>query len=180
MQLNRDFYRKPGAVIVRSKEANAEFRLYTSAAGDLCAQCFVGRAVKPTWAYRFRSEAEREAKIRAQIKHTIERNEAKATRRAQTHERPSVGAILSTCWGYDQTNREFYQVVAHKGKTMIELREVAQVKHYTGNMTGKTAPVNDDFIGDTIARRWTGSAKIDTCIRATLWSGETLSFSEYA
>lgn len=34
-----------------------------------------------------------------------------------------VGDILSASWGYEQTNVDFYQVIALKGKTMVTVKE---------------------------------------------------------
>lgn len=36
-----------------------------------------------------------------------------------------VGDILTSSWGYDQTNVDFYQVERLAGKTMVEVREIA-------------------------------------------------------
>ena len=39
--------------------------------------------------------------------------------------RVPVGTVYVWSWGYDQTNIDWYEVVAHKGKTMITLRKIA-------------------------------------------------------
>ena len=41
-----------------------------------------------------------------------------------------VGEILNTCWGYDQTNREFYEIIAVKGKK-VTLRQIAVTSYAT-------------------------------------------------
>src|SRR5207245_2848035 len=50
-----------------------------------------------------------------------------------------VGDILSTCWGYDQTNVEFYAVTRVSGRRTW-IREIAADYEQTGFMSGKTWP----------------------------------------
>ena len=65
-----------------------------------------------------------------------------------------VGDILHYSWGYDQTNPEFYQVVAVGQKT-ITLREIAQTSASgsEGFMSDRRLPVLDKFIGPEIIKR---------------------------
>ena len=179
--ITREFYIPKGATKITPKAVNAEFYIYDN--NGPCAMFFKGRAQKPTWRYRFRNEAKRETRIRETIESLTEHERLKVERRKARNNPgnlPFIGAILNTCWGYDQTNREFFQVVGHKGKTTLILREIAQATHYTQDMAGNTAPINDDFIGKPIERRWNGhSAKIDDVRRASPWSGKPVSFSEY-
>src|SRR5262245_48359756 len=53
-----------------------------------------------------------------------------------------VGDILSSSWGYDQTNVDFYKVTRCTG-AMIELRQLRTEtkEHNPGCMSGKTWPV---------------------------------------
>ena len=62
-----------------------------------------------------------------------------------------VGDVMSTCWGYGMTNREFFQVTRIAGKRMIEVRRIAsKVVETTGYLAGKVLPVKDEFVHDTI------------------------------
>lgn len=183
MKMPREFYIPKNAVKVAMKDNGAVFYLYESK-DTPCALCFVGRAQKPTWHFRFKSTEDREKRIRNQIKSVAERKRLKAERaaklKAESRNLPSIGTVLNTCWGYDQMNREFFQVVGHKGKCTVILREIAQVQHYTQDMAGKTAPINDDFIGQPFERRWNGrSAKITSFAYASEWCGKPVDFSCY-
>ena len=81
-----------------------------------------------------------------------------------------AGDILNTCWGYEQTNREFFQVIEVKGHFAI-LREIAQVSEETSFLAGHCVPQADTFIGEPIRRRINGdSVKIDGCRRAHKWN----------
>jgi len=63
-----------------------------------------------------------------------------------------VGDIFGTCWGYDQTNVEFYELVAIKGKTGT-LREIAQERTTEAWETGKTIPLPGKYIGEPFQKR---------------------------
>lgn len=54
-----------------------------------------------------------------------------------------VGDILCNSWGYDQTNVEWFEVVALAGKSMVVLREIgaAVVPGSEGFMSGRVVPV---------------------------------------
>jgi hypothetical protein len=51
-----------------------------------------------------------------------------------------VDDVLSSSWGYDQTNVDFYKVVAVK-KSLIELRRLKSETKENGFMCGDTWPV---------------------------------------
>lgn len=57
-----------------------------------------------------------------------------------------IGDILYTMWGYEQTNVDFYQIVALKGKHTIVLREIAGKSGITCGFNGLTRPVRDRFV----------------------------------
>ena len=56
-----------------------------------------------------------------------------------------VGDIFYTCWGYEQTNYDFYQVVRLKGKHTAVFRKNAAKKASCGDMTGYSRPIRDKF-----------------------------------
>ncbi len=62
-----------------------------------------------------------------------------------------IGQILYNSWGYDQTNVDFYQVTKTEGKTVFVCK-VAQHATESENMSGKTMPVKDSFIGEEIKK----------------------------
>jgi hypothetical protein len=71
--------------------------------------------------------------------------------------RPSktVGDILSTCWGYDQTNREFYEIVKVRGAA-VTLRQIATETVATGDMTARVIPLPGQFVDKELMRRAPG------------------------
>lgn len=84
-----------------------------------------------------------------------------------------VGQILSSSWGYEQTNVNFYQIVEIRGKCKIILREINKVRDFQGSMHGTCVPVKDQFIGEEFARMADKykSVRITQCQIATLWNG---------
>lgn len=80
-----------------------------------------------------------------------------------------VGSILYTCWGYEQTNVEFFQVVSLKG-AKVSLRELRKHSEAKGFMSEEVAPQPNVFLNDEILERriMSGYIKIDNCTNAYL------------
>lgn len=174
-----------GAIKVSPKGVAMQFYLYETVDRP-CAMCFKGSAARPAWRFYFRSIAERDKRIQA----TIEACKARdAAHKKRHNERKGwvntykVGDIFGTCWGYDQTNREYFEVIEVKGKFLI-LRELVQETVETGWHTGKCVPLPGQFLsprykGDDRGlpiRRLAGpnGVKIDECRFGSLIQGETV------
>jgi len=104
--------------------------------------------------------------------------------RRQTAKQPhtlKVGDVLNTCWGYDQTNVDFYEVVAVSG-VMVTLREIAATVTETGFMCGETLPEPGQFVGEPIRRRAsaTNHVRIHESAHASPWNGRPQYVSRYA
>lgn len=82
--------------------------------------CFVGRAIKPTWRYRFRNAEQRLAEVTKTFEWVKRRADNKAAKKAELasikHD-VKVGDIFKASWGYDQTNIDYYEVIAVSGKS---------------------------------------------------------------
>lgn len=84
-----------------------------------------------------------------------------------------VGDCLKCVWGYDQTNVDYYQVIALKGRTMVTVRQIdADHRPSSHNfMVGKTTPLKDKFIGGPFsAKVGKGYHGAMNCIRITSYS----------
>jgi len=75
-----------------------------------------------------------------------------AVSRAKPEHDLQVGDVVRSSWGYDQTNVNHYQIIALIGKRTVEVRELAEHKESTGDMTGRVAPVWGEFIGEAMRR----------------------------
>lgn len=94
----------------------------------------------------------------------------------------AVGDVLYTSWGYEQTNVEFYEVVAVRGHA-VDLRELAQERRQTDFMQGACRAKPRHYVSDVIrGKRPTGNntIRIDSCSTARPWDGRELSWSSYA
>lgn len=63
-----------------------------------------------------------------------------------------VGDILYSSWGWEQTNIDFYQVIAIRGSA-VDLRQLDQRTTEDGYMCGTTVPLPDVFKGKTHTHR---------------------------
>ncbi|HEX8865371.1 MAG TPA: hypothetical protein VF821_06895 [Lentzea sp.] len=112
------------------------------------------KASKPTANYRFKTVEQREAWV-AQFVESVEvsqaaKAEARAAAKNKARECASsveVGTVFAHSWGYDQTNVDFYQVVAKRGQ-MVEVRPIAstEIDGTAMAMSGHVTPVPGAFI----------------------------------
>lgn len=100
-----------------------------------------------------------------------------------------IGDIYYSSWGYEQTNVDFYQVVAFKGKGTAVLREIR--KEYirsTGSMSGTVKAAKDEFAREkALEKRILDLGSPDrACFKisdrhyAYKWDGRELDYSSYA
>lgn len=99
-----------------------------------------------------------------------------------------VDDVISSSWGYDQTNVDFYKVIAVKN-SMIEIRQLQAItkEDRPASMTGKTWPVQPfEFHPDfpKVIRKKPkpdGSFKLESWGRwCSPWDGQPKSCSWYA
>jgi hypothetical protein len=118
----------------------------------ICAIGFVGRAIKPSLRYRYPTEQARLESIDRWITGLQQRDAERAKSRQRTAEAIAQaspfapGDVLYTSWGYEQTNVDFYRVVALHGRATVEL--IALRSNITGDgihaMAGYATPGEPD------------------------------------
>lgn len=82
-----------------------------------------------------------------------------------------VGDILYSSWGWEQTNIDFYQVIAIRGSA-VDLRQLDQRTTEDGYMCGTTVPLPDVFKGKTHTHRLSKNyIRIDSYRTAWKWDG---------
>jgi hypothetical protein len=113
--------------------------------------CFVGRAIKPTWHYRFRNAEQRQAEVTKTFEWVSAHANRKAERKAKKAEATAnhgveVGDVFRSSWGYDQTNIDYYEVIAITGKTAT-FCAISQLTEETAFLSGECVPVQGSFIG---------------------------------
>lgn len=143
-----------------------------------CAIAFHGKAQKPSWHYQFKNTEQRDR----QIQELVDGRRAHAERKAQhaaDKKKPhglEVGNILVDSWGYDQTNVNFYEVVAVKGAT-IKIQPVYAATVESKQGYSHVAPVPGETYGQIRTKRPTRfgdtvSVKMNSFSYAYLWDGQ--------
>lgn len=188
----REDYIPPHAIKRVDPHSNAIAYPHTDRGGQYVALVFVGRQSRPTVFLRYRQETDRDHAIDCAFEAARARLQAKAdqrTARTATNQL-ECGDILSTNWGYDQTNREFFEVIACNGKH-VTVREVRQDRQETNSMQGVCRPIPGAFIGEKLRRlvQYGTSVRIDRERDARKWNtgrvdgipvGPDLRWSSYA
>lgn len=127
--------------------------VYVDRAG-LHAEAYRGKAIRPTWNYRFRSAAQMDQEI-GRFFAGIAAHEEDKRKRAKARQAyvPTLkpGDVLYTQWGYEQTNVEFFEVIAVNGKR-VTIREIPKSIEETGNMCGIARPIRGKYVGKPITR----------------------------
>ena len=146
---------------------------------------FSGKAQKPAFYCVYPKPESREQKIReffaSRQRSMAFRKEIKAKRLA-VGRGVKVGDLLRRSWGYEQTNIDYWQVTALVGKTMVEIRPLAQdVTQWDGYDRGKCAPIVDKFTGPAERRvAKNGQVKINHYAWAFVMATEIEGVKTYA
>lgn len=125
--------------------------------GKFYAICYRGKAVKSAWHYSFRTEEALRKQIEDTLRGEMDAADRKEKRKAEqraanaSHD-AKPGDIFRSSWGYDQTNIDYYQIVAISGQ-MATLSRIGAMSEETGFMSGESVPCPDHFIGKQFRRR---------------------------
>jgi hypothetical protein len=146
-KLPREAFIPKGAIKVSDKRSDAVAYLCTNSKGKPRATVFFGKQAKPVADYWFADEARREKRVR-ELFESRQAHDARITgnrTEAQSFQHNvQVGDIFTTCWGYDQTNREAFEVIEVRGKHAV-LREIAMACETRGP-ADKVVPQSGAFL----------------------------------
>lgn len=159
-----------GSLVFTAKDGSV---FYVSLEMLVC-KAYKAKAKKPFMNYRYKTVERLKMAVTENINSCNQRLERKQNQKevekesiAKFRQELEVGTILSTCWGYEQTNVEFYQVVSKKG-AFCELREIAKRSHDTAYMQTEVSPKPNSFTGEVIRKKiLNGYVMINSHIRAT-------------
>lgn len=101
---------------------------FTNQRGKPSALVYQGRAGKPLYWYFYATEDQRERRVQDTIqtrREVLQRKQQELQKKRDWKHTAKVGDVLYTSWGYEQTNVDFYQVVAVGDKT-IAVRPIGQ------------------------------------------------------
>ncbi len=187
MQLDRSFYVVAGATKVLDKNSTAVAYVYERS-GKLYAQMFEGKSAKPAHHYSYTNAARREQCVRNFFEivqgHEARRAEAKAAKKAKLAgpHKLQLGHVLCSSWGYDQTNVDWYQVVALVGRRSVQVRRIGTtMTEGSTHHSGQCIPLIDSFHGDITTHRVNEHNGIKIGHQyASLWDGRPKFCSFYA
>jgi hypothetical protein len=151
-----------GSMVVRSKLSSAVAYLHERDAPDgriPYAIAYVGNSAKPALNYRYKSIEQRARSVAkwmqgcdASAAYRTDRKAAKAEKMGAAQMVLAVGDVVSSSWGYDQTNVDFYQVVELFGKRGVVIREIG-AETVTNNearySSDRCKPIKDAFTKDS-------------------------------
>ena len=174
---DRTFYIPQHSSKVSDKQSDAVAYIYTTARGRFGAAVFFGKQAKPVANYTYRTaeeRAKRVAEMFAGRKASVTATKERRVKRTAEN-KLEVGDILNTCWGYDQTNREFFEVIEVAGKFVV-IREIAQASKDTGHDQGICVPQAGTYIGQPLRKlvQWGTSVTIDEVRTASKWNTKTV------
>lgn len=120
------------------------------------AAVFYGKQARPIFYYTYRTE---EARTKAVVEAFASRKLGEAYTAGRRAEKKAfkptwaIGSIFRTSWGYEQTNVEYYELVALKGKTGT-LRQIgAETVEKEMAMAGRCVPLPGQYCGEAFTRR---------------------------
>jgi len=134
---------------------NLEYVHFQDEGGSTIILAYFGKKTKPS-VYSYVKNEEQLAEYVQRLKKRADREESekalrkvsKAKGKLEWTEKLTVGVILYTSWGYDQTNVSFFQVVGRPTKHKVEFREIAANIKESSFLSGTKSARRDDFIGD--------------------------------
>lgn len=147
--LPRESYIPKGSAKVCDKLSDAIAYVYTNAKDKPAAAVFYGKQAKPVSHVYYRDEARRASHVAelfaARRAHDAMVAERRSEEKSFAHS-VQVGDIFSTCWGYDQTNVEFFEVTKLIGSKMCELREIACASDEQGGPQERIVPQSGAYL----------------------------------
>ncbi len=119
--------------------------------GKFVTMGFKGRQAKPSFHFNFKKEDSRDMYIDrtvAELKDTFDRQKAYTDEKKKAVKNVKVGDVFVNSWGYDQSNYDFYQIVAMKGQKAT-FREIhTKVIEELTDTSAKVSADIDNFKGE--------------------------------
>jgi hypothetical protein len=154
VQSYRDMMNKDSDRLLAS-DLSCVVYLFINENGDPCAASYKGRSKKRTFNYRFESLKGRDQYVSewiVSIASDVARNAIKPRSLI-------VGDVLVASWGWEQTNIDYYKVVALVGTQSVEIVEVGATRdHDNLAMTGTCTPNPYEIVGEAMIKRVNGDS----------------------
>lgn len=143
------------------------------------ATAFVGRSAKPALDYYYTSPAARASAVGRLVSgrraHEERKAQRKAAERAPLAQPVKVGDIFAASWGYDQTNVDFYEVIAIRGTCTVDIVKIGNADAGTDRVTADRLLRGNVYTGKRV-RNCGGDARItiDDVRSAGRWDGRPM------
>ena len=162
---------------------------YETVKGQIALVGYIGTSSKPAIHYSFKTIEDRRKRLnewRASVAERQDRMKQRKQERQSFKHTLKVGDILTSSWGYDQTNIDFYQVKEVRGAFVI-IQSIRQSREYDTQDTGTCIPVKDDFVTNApeLRKKVTGGngyqyINLSSYSSASLWDGKPENWTAYA
>jgi hypothetical protein len=172
------------AEVIENTRANAVAYLYADHRGRPCVIAYQGRRKKADMHVGCPSAAYREQRVSewfGRLEGYAQQREAEREARKHFVCDIPVGTMFYRTWGYEQTNVDFYEVVALRGKRTVMLRPIVADTIECGSMSGTATPVAGKFKGEAFAARASSAneIRIDGRKAVQVWAGRPITCSWY-
>jgi hypothetical protein len=189
----RTSYTNGLARLIGFNDGSEIFWLARPSENNVSYMVFYGKAQKPKDHYiirrpTFEKVLEALSDVVSRVSNGIDRNiarkaESKRSRKDATGaKRLEVGSILCGSWGYEQTNVEFFEVIAlsASGKTCT-IQEIKHDEKQTGWASGQCLPLPGEYVGQPLKNRLivNDSVRCEFC-SLRIWDGREQYASHYA
>lgn len=177
--LDRSFYIPTGSTEIKDPKSDAVAYLcnfeYQAVAMGFC-----GKGKKPVWHYFFSSKENMDKyvdKFFSDRQYSLARKEVEKKERALKAEenvkKTKVGDIYYSSWGYDQTNIDFYKIVARKGSRSFMLQAIGQTVDSNGSSQDLVMPYENSYKGRPVMKRMGAYGfNLNSFSIATKWDGK--------
>ena len=160
----------------------------TTFSGKPSLKIFSGKRSKPDYNYYYASEERREESLkgylenkRREIEYKVERAEKRKAENKKAREGIKVDDIYYSSWGYEQTNVDFYKVVAiEKGTAIFQEIGRSTVSGSEGYMSCSVIANPDIIAGSPFKKRISSYMSISSYQGLNPWDGKPKYCSWYA
>lgn len=151
--------------------------------GRFNATGFTGKALKPAFHLYFTTEQRRSNYLgtwASGLAASLAARQERADARKQDVHNLLPGSVLVAVWGYEQTNVDFYQVIAVVSDKTVVIRKIGAVRSSTSDMSGTVTPDYNHFVGEPMRiRAGSKSVSIPHHYRASVWDGKPVAYSSW-
>lgn len=146
---------------------------------------YIGRRRRATAFYRFSTLQSRDEYAVQWHGDRRAALDAKKVRRAEQRQPHSLkrGDVLRASWGYDQTNIDFYEVIAVRG-CVVDMQELKKDRTEDAHgMCGTCTPRRGDYCGQKMTGKRPNASnqvRVASYAYASPWDGRAQSWSSYA